>query len=284
VVTVHDLQHHWLPRHFSLATRLQRTALFAASFARATRIIAISDYTRADVMRRYRVPAERIVTILEGVRDQIPGDARSARATCKRLGITRPFFFYPAADHAHKNHRRLVDAFARFVQRSGIDAELVLCGARGELWKKGAAYRASELGVTDRIRHLGFLDRRDDVFALLRAARALVFPSEFEGFGLPPIEAQKVGTPVIASDCASIPEVVGAGALLLDPFDTEGWARAMERVVTDEALRERLIAQGTANVARFRWETCGAATFDTLADAARLYAPQRGLKHPRGRR
>lgn len=267
VVTVHDLQHHWLPEHFSRATRLQRTGLFAASFLRAKSVIAISDFTRDDVLRRYKLPRSRVVTVLEGVREHIPGNAKSATATAKRYGLERPFFFYPAADHAHKNHRRLVEAFAEFCERTDHDADLVLCGSANKVWK--AAYqRASAYGVTDRVRHLGFVEHRDEVFDLMRAATALVFPSEFEGFGLPPVEAQRVGTPVIASDRGSIPEVVGDGALLLDAMDTEAWARAMARILDQPALREDLAEKGRRNVARFSWERCAAQTYDVLANAA----------------
>ncbi len=268
VITVHDLQHHWLPAHFPLPTRLQRTALFAASFLRARRIIAISEFSRQDVMRRYRVPGRRIVTVLEGVSERVPCDARSAQATVDRLGLPTPFFYYPAADHAHKNHRGLVESFARFLERSGMDMHLVLSGARGDVYDR-AARRAAAYAIDGRVHHLGFLERRDDVFALLKASSALVFPSEFEGFGLPPIEAQKVGTPVIASNRASIPEVVGDGGLLLDPMDTEGWARAMERIVTDDELRHTLVQKGHQNVARFSWKRCADESFQVLASAAR---------------
>jgi len=266
VVTVHDLRHHWLPQYYPLATRFQRSALFATSVARARRVITVSEFTRRDVMRRYRVPASTIVTVHQGVRQDVPGDDAAAE-TVRRLGLTPPFFVYPAAALPHKNHRRLIESFGRFIERTGSNAQLVLCGAQGDVWDY-ATRRISAQGLESRVRHLGFLPRREDVFLLLRRAEALVFPSEFEGFGLPLVEAQKVGTPVIASNAGSIPEVVGQGALLLDPMDVEGWARAMERVTTDGELREMLTTRGTENVDRFSWERCAEQTLDVLRAAS----------------
>jgi glycosyltransferase involved in cell wall biosynthesis len=266
VATVHDLQHHWLPHYFSRATRVQRSAFFAATFLRTRRVIAISEFTRQDVLRRYRLPASKVVTVNQGAQSASPPSAEAVRATLRRYEITRPYFYYPAADHPHKNHRKMIAAFERFSERSRANATLVFSGACREAWPE--IVREGIGGAN--VRHLGFLEKRQDVLDLLRGAAAMVFPSEFEGFGLPLTEAQALGTPILASNRAAIPEVVGDGALLLDPLDTEAWASAMERVLADDALRMDLVDRGRRNMTRFSWDRCASETLGVLVDAANL--------------
>jgi alpha-1,3-rhamnosyl/mannosyltransferase len=154
-------------------------------------------------------------------------------------------FVYPAITNPHKNHRTLLEAFAA-VATARADAVLVLTGAPGPA-EAGVADAIQELGLAGRVRRRGRVPAAE-LDALYRGAAALVYPSTYEGFGLPLAEAMAAGCPVIASDRAALPEVAGDAAILLDPFDVDGWADAMLRLVDDDGLRTRLIAAGRERV------------------------------------
>jgi glycosyltransferase involved in cell wall biosynthesis len=165
-----------------------------------------------------------------------------------RLELTRPFLFYPANVWPHKNHERLIRAFAAVPED---DLDLVLTGRTyGRLTR--LAELAGSLGVGARVRHLGFVEP-EEVPALYRAARAVVFPSLYEGFGGPPLEAMACGCPVAASTRASLAEVCGDSTVSLDPESVESIAAAIERVVTDETLRRQLEERGLRRAAGFSW-------------------------------
>jgi glycosyltransferase involved in cell wall biosynthesis len=262
VVTVHDLQHLHLPENFSLATRVLRTVMFRGTFSSVTRIIAISDFTRADVLAHFPVSPERVVTVLEGIDRAALPTARAVSEARARHALHRPFFYYPATVAPHKNHRALLEAFALFTHRCGRSVDLVLTGQTGPLLRP-LLERARAAGVSDCVRHLGYVDH-PEVFELMRAAAALVFPSRFEGFGLPLLEAMQCRTPIIASNVASIPEVAGDAAHFLAPDDLAGWAEAMRRVTEDEEFRATLVEAGERNLQRFSWDRCASGTLEVL--------------------
>ena len=266
VATIHDLQHLWFPEHFSFATRGFRERMFRATFARARHTIAISAFTRDDVCSRYGVSSDRITAILEGV-DRLetpPAD------TCERvigdLGISRPYLLFPAAMMRHKNHGFLVEAFAELVTGLGVDAHLMFTGQRLEPYGS-LMDTAARLGVGERVRHLGYVGRQE-LLSILTGASAMVFPSRFEGFGLPLLEAMQCGTPVIAAPSASIPEIVGSGGLLVPLDDPTAWAEAMRDVLEKPGQSASLIAAGRQNLERFSWHRCALETRDVLAQVA----------------
>jgi glycosyltransferase involved in cell wall biosynthesis len=242
--------------------------LFGATFARqSTRIIAISDFTRSDLIQRWGLDNDRVTTVLEGVPEQVPADPARQLRTWQELGLNRPFIFYPAADHAHKNHLGLVRALARLNELHGSELDLVLTGARGPVWARAEA-EAERLGIDQHVRHLGFVER-GQLFDLFHLASVMAFPSEFEGFGLPLLEAQRCSLPVVASTAASIPEVSGGAALLVDAHDIDGWAEALHRAHADSALRADLVRRGHANLKRFSWRRCARETLEVFEKALR---------------
>lgn len=268
VVTVHDLQHAWFPEHFTRRKWLEREAMFRWTVRTAARVIAISDFTRADLEARYAPPPGRVVTVLEGVDLGAVPTAEARRAVRERLGLTRPFFAYPATDNPHKDHRTAIAALAILREkRPDLDVELVFTGARTERYQAVQADLDAR-GLAGHVRHLGFLPH-GEIFALLAESTALLFPSRFEGFGLPVLEAMHSGAPVIASRAASIPEVAGTAALLVEPGDAAGFADAMIRVLTSPALRDDLARAGKQNLTRFSWERCAEMTTDVFLGAAR---------------
>jgi glycosyltransferase involved in cell wall biosynthesis len=266
VATVQDLQHLWLPANFTRIKRVQRSVMFRLTAARCRRLITLSEFTRHDVIERLRIPSDKVVAVFAGIDRSSARDEARLREAREQFGLARRFFYYPAIDAPHKNHATLVDALAVLRRRGIEDVELLCSGARSQVWEEVAA-RAQAAGVGDRVRHVGLIPHRT-VFDLLRLAVALVFPSEFEGFGLPPLEAMQCDTPVLASSSASIPEIVGEGGWLLPARDAAAWADAMRTLLTESAERERWVARGRRNLERFSWDRCARDTLAVLRTAA----------------
>jgi glycosyltransferase involved in cell wall biosynthesis len=251
VVTLHDVQHHDLPAFFSPPERALRRLTYDAAARRASAVITPSEYSARRIVEVLGVPRERVQAVHSGIdherfrQEPRPEDA-DQRA---RFGLRRPFVLYPANLWPHKNHGRLVEAFARV---SEPDLELVMVGQTyGRL--EPLAKIARRGGAGDRLRHLGYVER-EAVPALYRGARAVVFPSLYEGFGGPPLEAMACGCPVAASVRASLAEVCGDACVVLEPESVESIAAAIERVVADESLRSRLRQAGLERARRFSWE------------------------------
>ena len=177
--------------------------------------------------------------------------ARRRNVDLARYDVRGPFFCYPAITYPHKNHLMLVEAFARVVERQP-GASLVLTGGEAQMERR-LARRVAELGLSDSVRRIGRVPRAD-LDALLGAATALTFPSRFEGFGIPVLEAMARGLPVIAARATAIPEVVGDAGILLPPTDPEAWADAMVDILEVPSERTRLAAAGRRRVAEFSRE------------------------------
>jgi glycosyltransferase involved in cell wall biosynthesis len=231
VLTVHDLQYRSLPGYFSVARRSYLSLVMPRSVRRAEVVAVPSNYVRGSVVASFAVPPERVVVVPHGVEPSIGVDATPEHELRRRFGLgSSRIVVYPAITHPHKNHRFLLDLLAG--PWSDDDLRLVLLGGRGaaepDVWSAMARQR-----LTDRVIRPGRVSRADrDGFIAM--AEALVFPSEYEGFGAPVIEAMHLGTPVIASDRASLPEVVGDAGLVL-PLDIDTWSGAL-----DEARQRRV--------------------------------------------
>jgi glycosyltransferase involved in cell wall biosynthesis len=266
VVTVHDLHYRAeQTAHFGVRA-LGMRVLVPAAARRSRRIIVPSRATREDVLRHLRVPAERVDVVPEALGHPV-ADARHARDDVRadlRAG-ERPMLLTVSAKRPHKNLMRLLGALARLpAERRPV---LVMPGYRTPHEDELRA-RASELGLADGVRFLGWLSA-SELEDLYRAADAFVFPSLLEGFGLPVLEAMARGVPVASSDRASLAEVAGDAALLFDPEDEASIAGAIERILGDTELADRLAAAGLAQAARFTWE---AAAEGTVASYRRALA------------
>ncbi|MEA2492467.1 MAG: hypothetical protein QOJ29_378 [Thermoleophilaceae bacterium] len=257
VATVHDLIYKVHPEaHFGLISMGMRV-LVPLSVKRATRVIAVSQSTGDDLQRLMNVAADRIDVVPNGVGTPpavmpLPGSVLRANHS---LG-QREFILCTSAKRPHKNLLRLLDALASIPPERRPVA--VLTGYPTE-HESELRERARTLGIEDDVRILGWVDQ-GELEALYRAATCLVFPSLYEGFGLPVLEAMARGLPVACSDRSSLPEVAGDAALLFDPEDTSAIAAAIERLLSDPAERERLVARGREQAARFSWQACARGT------------------------
>jgi glycosyltransferase involved in cell wall biosynthesis len=263
VVTVHDLIYKVHPEaHFGVIS-MGMAVLVPLSVKRADRVIAVSQSTADDVVRYLHVPRERIDVVPNGV-GAPPATGMPAQEVRERLGLgERPLVLCTSAKRPHKNLLRLLDALA------SIPAErrpLTVITGYPTQHERELNDRAVQLAIHDDVRILGWVTQ-DELEGLYAAATALVFPSLYEGFGLPVLEAMARGVPVACSNRSSLPEVAGDAALLFDPEDTAAIASSIERLLVDSDLREQLIARGRDQAARFTWDACATATAATYERA-----------------
>jgi glycosyltransferase involved in cell wall biosynthesis len=257
VLVVHDLQHEYHPEFFAPAALDERRRVFGESIRRAARLVAVSEYTRQTVIEKLGVDPSRISTVHEAADPMFEPANRppvDAGATLARHGLTsRGYLFFPANTWPHKNHRAAFEALRYLETRHGLRIDLACSGAAKEAHEP-LRRLAGELGVADRVRFLGYCPG-EEMPALYEGAAALVYPSLFEGFGIPLVEAMWCGCPIVASDATSLPEIGGDAALFVDARRGPGLADAIHRVLTDDALRHDLVRRGRARAPRFGWTT-----------------------------
>jgi glycosyltransferase involved in cell wall biosynthesis len=279
VVTVHDLSFVRLPEMFPPLKRLYLTALCRASVARAAHVIAVSNQTAHDLARFFQVPAARLHVIPNGVDARFHPAPDRAAALRRDQGLPERYWLYLGTLEPRKNLTLLLEAFAQWRRRAqdGAEVHLVLAGARG--WGYDAIFaRAVELGLSDRVHFPGFI-AADALPDWYRAAEAFVYPSRYEGFGLPVLEAMACGTPVLCSAAPGVREVAGTAAILLPPDDAAAWAAGMALVAGQPALRAALQRAGVARAREFGWEAAAIQTLEVYAQAGG--APASGLHRGR---
>jgi len=258
VTTVHDLIPFRLPALVPRRHRWAVRCLLGPALRRATRIIAVSESTRAELLARYRLPLTRVRVVHEAASPAFRPAAPAERlAVRERFGLRQPYLLFVGLIEPKKNLGTLLDAVARLRRRGewpGTD--LIVGGAHG--WGPDPRIQASRLGLDGVVRFLGPVDDAA-LPALYAEALGFVFPSLWEGFGLPVLEAMAAGTPVIASSRGAIPEVTGGAALLVPP-EPAPLADAMAALLADPARRERLREAGLARAAAFSWQRAAAET------------------------
>lgn len=259
VVTVHDLAFLTVPECAYPTLRAYLETVVPRSIRRATRIIAVSESTKRDIVARIGVPPERVEVVYEGVSEPFaPGCAghEDERQLLRAVGIDGPFLLSVGTLEPRKNYPRLLTAY-RLLRDRGIDLPLVIAG--GEGWLYEPVYAA--LDALALRPHVRFLTPDDALLvALYGQAAAFVYPSLYEGFGIPPLEALARGAPSAVSNTSSLPEVVGDAALTFDPTEPEAIAGALERLLTDTALADRLRRSGPPRAAAFTWDRAAAET------------------------
>lgn len=248
VVSLHDVQHVELPKMFSLAERTYRRLAYGAAAKRATRVTTLSHASKEGIVNAYGVDPEKIDVIYMGVDHdrfgRIPLHYEAARRAA--LDLPERFIFYPANLWPHKNHANLLAGLGRSRERPTLVLTGATYGREDELFAQAERY-----GVRDLVRHLGFVDH-DDLPVIYRAATALVFPSLFEGFGVPPAEAMASGCPVATSPAGSLAEVCGEHATYFDPHQPDSIAAAIDQICDRTSPAQ--IDEAAKWAAQFTWK------------------------------
>jgi glycosyltransferase involved in cell wall biosynthesis len=259
VVTIHDVSYARHPEWYPYRRDWVRRAFYRRSARAASHVITDSTFSAGEITAAYRIPASRITVAPLGVDASF---AHADRGAAMELppGVNEPYLLHVGDMHERRNLAVLVDALLAARRHFGAVAglSLVLAGVdRGV--GDGLCAIAAEAGESEAVVVLGQVSE-ERLQSLYRGATALVYPSLYEGFGLPVLEAMAAGTPVIASRAASIPEVLGDAGILLDPLDADAWALAIVKVANDEHVRERMRQAGRVRAATFTWERTARAT------------------------
>jgi glycosyltransferase involved in cell wall biosynthesis len=252
VLTFFDLQQEYYPQFFTEAELEWRARMYKASVLKAKHLVVPSRYTLQTLIEKYDVPADRMTVVPVGLADSFRrvNVAEIARLKAK-YDLPDEFIFYPANPWQHKNHARLMAALRIYRNRYDEAPYLVLSG-RLPNERRDATSLAIAAGVEDRVIDLKFVPS-EDLPALYSAAALMVFPSLFEGFGIPLVEAMACGCPIVAADATAVPECVDGAALLFDPFSAGDIADAIHRVLSDRKLRDMLVERGYQQLGRFDW-------------------------------
>jgi glycosyltransferase involved in cell wall biosynthesis len=274
VLMVPDIQHEYHPEFFTDEAVEERKRIYTESILRADHLCPASDFTRRTLIEKFGIDPDRITTIPLAA-DPIftaGGDAAQDAELVARLGLApRRYLFFPGNTWKHKNHRTAVEALRILRDRYGMNLQLVCTGCACEA-QEDLESRIERRKLRDHVRFLGYRPR-NEMPSLYRCSAALIFPSMFEGFGMPVVEAMACGTPVICGDRTSLPETAGGAAILVDPEDAEGFARAIDRVLHDAALRQDLIRRGFEQAGRFSWRRH---TLDTIQVLRRVHEQLHG--------
>ncbi|HEX7486941.1 MAG TPA: glycosyltransferase family 1 protein [Vicinamibacterales bacterium] len=256
VVTIHDCIHLMFPQYLPgrLASAYARAQIWTAAH-RSDRILTVSETSKLDILRRFRVPADKVTVVYNAIDERLatPLAEEDFERVRARYQLKDPFALYVGNIKPHKNLERLIDAFHELRQETAFESlKLVIIG--DEISKYQGLRRAVHRHKLHKhVRFFGFVPL-ETLAVLYRLASVFVFPSLYEGFGLPPLEAMYYGTPVVTSNVSSLPEVVGDAAILVDPYSSTSIAEGMRRALTDEDLRAWLHDRGMARAREFSWE------------------------------
>lgn len=241
VVTVHDLSFERYPECLDIKGRLRHMLLWPRSFVEnAAQVITVSEHTKTDVEELYNSASDNITAIYPGIPEQpIPAGVKSVPAR---------YFLSVATIEPRKNIDTLLDAFVR-VREEYSDIELIVAGGAG--WKSSQSIQ--RMKKQEGVQYIGYITAEQKQH-LYENALGFVYPSVYEGFGFPPVEAQRAGTPVLVGQHSSLPEVLGDSAVYIDVLDSDSMYRGMSAVASDQEFRHAMVTKGEKNVQRFSWE------------------------------
>lgn len=250
----HDLQHLHLPQFFDRWEHRRRAAYYRPLCEQARIVVALSRWGKRDLVSRFGLPEHKVrvvawAPIVSTYPQLLPDEVAQARS---RLGLADAIALFPAQTWEHKNHVSLLQALALLRDRDRLVIPTLFCGHQNR-YAATIKRAISRLGLRDQVRMVGFVGE-GDLQALYRLCRLLVYPSQFEGFGLPLLEAFASGVPVASSDATCLPEIAGDAAVLFPPTDVTAMAEAIRRAWTDESLRASMVARGLERVKAFTWD------------------------------
>lgn len=289
IVTVHDLAIYknpkWFPKNFLIGQSFSTKTLVPNSLKKANKIIAVSEHTKKDIIEIFKIKPEKVNVIYEGVefRD-VPG---KREGTCGietelcfedlkvKYGLKNSYVLFLGTIEPRKNIAALAKAFCRLVNENkefGDKYQLIIAGAKG--WKHEKIFKEIEkcqdkIKMKNVIKHIGYVSAREK-FTLMKDAVCFVFPSFYEGFGLPVLEALSLGVPTITSNKSSLPEIVGQAAVLIDPEKIEEIYDALKKILVDQKLRKELSEKGMAQAKKFNWRKCAEETLQVYEEVAKI--------------
>jgi glycosyltransferase involved in cell wall biosynthesis len=281
VVTIHDCIHLMFPQYLPgrLAHRYAQTSISLAS-RRATRVLTVSESSKRDILKFVDIPANKIDVIYNAYDERFAVEPREEDVVRvrERYQLHDEFVLYAGNVKPHKNLERLIEAF-QLVRGRGLDhLKLVLIG--DDISKYASLRRAVHRHQLHKyVRFLGYLPE-ETLAVMYRLAGVFVFPSLYEGFGLPPLEAMASGTPVVTSNVSSLPEVAGDAAALVDPYDPRSIADGIYRVLTDDRLRRELRTKGLARARQFSWEASVRRVREIYGEVAETVGGPARAAHP----
>lgn len=267
VLTVHDLGSEYLPSMHQLKQRLYLGFMQKVQLKTADRIIAVSGATKEDLIKKIGIKGGKITVVHEGYDQELLHPLKNDIVinVLNHYDLKpRSYYFFIGTVQPRKNLERILKAFSihlerGYAQRGGV--KLVIAGQRG--WMSSEIYNLpKKLGISKKVKFLGFAPQKD-LPALYCGAIALLYPSLFEGFGFPVLEAQACGCPVLTSNLSSMPEVAGKGALLVDPYNIDDIVKGMKAILSKDR-RDKLVASGRENIKRFSWQKCARETLQVL--------------------
>ncbi len=264
VNTVHDISFEHFPHFFPRCQRLYLRALVPASVRRADAVITVSEYSKQDIVERYQVPASKVVVVYNAPAPhfRVMTDSDRLETVRRRLKLDGRFILFVSNLQPRKNLDGLLRAIHRLPARHR-EVSLVVVGRRLNL-PPATRRLIGDLHLDERVVFTGYLST-DDLVCLYNIAELLVYPSFFEGFGLPPLEAMACATPVVASNTSCLPEVVGDAALTADPRDPEDMASCICRILDDQGLAAELSRMGLQRAAKFSWQRSAKETLSVYA-------------------
>ncbi len=264
IITFHDLSFEHCPYFFSLRKRTWQRFLMNAQreAQQADKIIAVSQSTKDDLVNLYGIAPQKIKVVYSGVGEQFKAQSAKRKIIKNKYNLPDEFILYFGTIEPRKNLVGLIKAFE--LLRGKYKIKLVIAGARGWLYQD-ILQAAQESKYSQDIIFTGFIEEADKP-ALYNLAQLFVYPSFFEGFGFPPLEAMACGLPTVVSHASSLPEVVGQGALMVDPYNIDELAWAMETALTDKDLREQLAKKGISRAKKFSWSKCARETLKIITE------------------
>jgi glycosyltransferase involved in cell wall biosynthesis len=268
VLTVHDISYVTNPEWFSARDLRVLSGAIPSAIKRAAIVHTVSEDSRSLIVEHYRVPADKVRVVPSGAGPAgEPIDIADARANLKGIGVDpdRPYLLAVGNLQPRKNLVRLIDAYGRLNAEGRSDADLVLVGPKH--FQADEVFAAAS-AVADRIHFTGYLDARQ-LAACYRCCAAFVFPSLYEGFGAPAVEAMVHGAPIASARAGSLPEVCQDAALYFDPLDVEAITEALATILGDGGLRDRLVAAGRERAKEFEWRSNAARVLDLYRSVAR---------------
>lgn len=254
IVTIHDLTFKRFPELVTKRAVSYYNAHIQSAIKKADRIIADSYNTKEDLMILYGVGSDRVEVIYMGIdKDfRVIEDKKKLKEVKDKYGLPKKFILSVGTIEPRKNLRRLIEAYYQLREKGLIEHSLVIAGQKGWLYEN-VFEAVKRLKLEQEVIFTGYITR-DDLPMIYNSADLFIFPSIYEGFGLPALEAMACGIPVITSNISSLPEITGDAALLINPYDVEAIAKAMERVLGDDGLRKELVKKGLKHARRFSWQ------------------------------